>query len=197
LFVTTAESAQAQGYAQSKGVTIRKDALEKVQWYKAPLQIQILNAGPIVTDHRTAPAEPESFTIPIGPVGGGKSVVGGGSTIPAGGIRIGNPQAVRLVNNGLPKAQLGSNINESRLKPGRLPSGKSTNLLAGHPVKQKPGLIAHAGKQEVGTGPVAAVQPETRVFKYPNQGGVSASGGLSTSTSVSAVLKQRGSLLGK
>src|SRR4030095_2361408 len=90
LLILSAESARAQGYAQSQSVKMRADALEKVQWYKAPKQIQILPAGPIVRDYRTGPEEPETYTIPIGPVGGAKGANGAGSTIPAGGNCVGS-----------------------------------------------------------------------------------------------------------
>jgi len=196
ILLTWADSAQAQGYAQSNaGVTIRKDALEKVKWYNAPREFQIIDPSPTVRDFRSGPEENGTVTIPIGPVGSLRN--GKDASNPAGGLRVGTPQ-VRFLGSDLPNARLGSNINESRLKPGGLPSGKSTNLLAGTPVKQKPALVAHSERTLAGTRPVVAVKPDTKLLTYPSISSGTGSGqtGLSTSLTVSAKLKH-GSLLHK
>ncbi len=201
LFLVSAESAQAQSHAQAQGgVRLRKDVLEKVTFYKAPRQIQILDDGPIVRDHRTGAQDPGTVNIQLGPVGGGAAANGLPSTLPPGGLRLGGgTQGFRLENSNLPKAALGSNINESRLKPGGLPSGKSTNLLAGKPVKQPIATAARPGKLLNGSRPLVAAQQYQPLLTYPSIASTAAGSGkstFSTSATVTGVVKRR-SLLKK
>src|SRR5438876_6581906 len=89
--------------ASAQGIKVKKDALEKVQWYHAPREIQILNEDPSVRDMRGGSADPGQITIPLG---------GGGASGPRSGAM--NPNLL----NGLPKATFG----QSNIPAGGLPA---------------------------------------------------------------------------
>jgi hypothetical protein len=72
--ISCANPASAQ-----QSVTLRKDQLQKVEWFKAPLNIQIVDERPRVNDTRGGDEAPQDFVIPIGPIpsssaGGNQSV---------------------------------------------------------------------------------------------------------------------------
>ncbi|HEY9869004.1 MAG TPA: hypothetical protein V6D08_07545 [Candidatus Obscuribacterales bacterium] len=195
LFIISANPAEAQGYAQSQGVKVRKDALEKVTWYKHPIEIQILDTTPTIKDFRTPASAPGSIDIPLGPVGNAGANAAS-ATIPPGGLKLGGgPAGFRLESPGLPKVGFGSNINPSKLKPAQgLPSGSSTNLLAGK--FAKPAQATAPAPKMASPRPIIASQPTTKVATYQNLPVASVSGGssLKVTTGVKAVLK-RGDLL--
>jgi hypothetical protein len=193
--IISANPAEAQGYAQSQGVKVRKDALEKVNWYKHPRIIHIVDDSPIVRDHRTPESDAGSVTINVGPVGnaGGSGV---SATIPPGGLKLaGGPAGFRLENPGLPKVGFGSNINPSKLKPAQpLPQGSLAKQISG---KLSPPAQATAPVGKVASPrPVIASQPTTKVATYQNLPVASVSSGssLRITTDVSGKLK-RGDLL--
>lgn len=195
LFIVSAKPAEAQGYAQSQGVKVRKDALEKVTWYKAPRIIHIVDDSPIVRDHCTPDSDPGTVTINVGPVGNAGANAAS-ATVPPGGLKLGGgPAGFRLQDPGLPKVGFGSNINPSKLKPAQgLPSGSSTNLLAGK--FAKPAQQAVPAGQVANPRPIIASQPTTKVATYENPpvASVSGSSSLQVTTGVNARLK-RGDLL--
>jgi hypothetical protein len=142
--------AKAQQYPQAaNGPRIRKDAREKVDYYHAPREIQIIDDRPVVRDFREAPQQEEGIDLPPGPSGngggsggpGGGSMDGGGpSTIPSGGMHLpGNgrePGYRTPPGEGvpLPKSGFGrdTNIPARGMGPREsLPDGTSTNRLMG------------------------------------------------------------------
>jgi hypothetical protein len=82
-----------------QSVTLRKGQLQKVGWFKAPLNIQIVDERPRVTDTRGGDEAPQNFVIPIGPV---PSSSAGGN------------QSVRMVSNRLTPSGFQTNIPASK-----------------------------------------------------------------------------------
>jgi hypothetical protein len=125
--------------------TINSKAKEKVRWYNAPREVQIIDDRPIVKDFREAPSAPSSIQLPPGPQGaagfggGGAGALGGdgGDTLPAGGMPIGGGGPGYRTDPGsgpvaLPKADFGhqpSNIPARGMGPkGPLPGGFTTGI---------------------------------------------------------------------
>ncbi len=82
-----------------QSVTLRKDQLQKVGWFKAPLNIQIVDERPRVNDTRAGDEAPQNFVIPIGPI----------PSSSAGGI-----QSVKMVSNRLAPSGFQTNITASK-----------------------------------------------------------------------------------
>lgn len=172
---------------------------EQVRWYKAPLQLQIVDPRPILTDTRRSAEQPIAFDIPIAPMPDG---VVSGSATPLGntifipgvsGIRTSNPMVSNLPN--LQHASFGSNIPPGGLMPSSsLPAGRTTNMLFGKMCPPAPA----AGSAAPSAKRMPAGRPPVMVAKYSDPGhlvaSASASGAMHTTTSVSAKLK-RGQLL--
>jgi hypothetical protein len=78
-----------------QSVTLRKDQLQKVGWFKAPLDIQIVDERPRVTDTRAGEEAPQNFVVPIGPIPGSSA---------------GGNQSVKMVSNRLKPSGFKSNI---------------------------------------------------------------------------------------
>lgn len=79
-----------------QSVTLRKNQLQKVGWFKAPLNIQIVDERPRVNDTRAGDEAPQNFVIPIGPIPSSSA---------------GNNQSVRMVSNSLAPSGFQTNIN--------------------------------------------------------------------------------------
>ena len=80
-----------------QSVTLRKDQLQKVEWFKAPLNVQIVDERPRVNDTRGGDEAPQSFVVPIGPIPGSSA---------------GGNQSVKMVSNRLTPSVFRSNIPE-------------------------------------------------------------------------------------
>lgn len=199
-----ARLAQASVSYQQPAAVVRmpKKSLEKVRWFNAPRQIDIIDDRPIVHDHRTGPEAAESFDIPIVPLPMQVAQAGGNSPIPAGGIQVaggGLPYRTNTPMLGglptLPKVAYDSNIPAHGLaKHLNLPGATTTNRLAGKMMpksnpaqsQRRPGdLIAHL--------PIGNSSPAVWVYDKSTGHG-SAAGGATTSATVHAELR-RGALL--
>jgi hypothetical protein len=126
-----------QAQAQQSYVTIQKGQLQHAGWHTAPLQIQILDERPRVSDLRTPEQAPENFVIPISPM---PTVQGQTTSVGSG---------VRMVHSNLPQAGFGqTNIPAAGLGPARsLPSTRSGGLS---PIDKAPrpiGLTAPKGSE--------------------------------------------------
>lgn len=202
-----ARLAQASMSYQQPAAVVRmpKKSLEKVRWFNAPRQIDIIDDRPIVHDHRTGPEAAESFDIPIAPIPMQVAQAGGNSSIPAGGIQVpggGLPYRTNTPLLGglptLPKVAFDSNIPAHGLaQHSNLPGGTTTNRLAGKMLpksnpsqpQRRPGdLIAHA--------PNTNSLPAVWVYDKSTGHG-SASGGATTSATVHAELRRGALLSGK
>lgn len=119
----------------SEAQSVKKNALEKTNWYSSPREFQIVDDRPVIRDFREAPSDPGSIQLPPGPTGGmgsggggGSGAMGGGpSTLPSGGMQLGGPnQGFRNAPSGmgsLPKSGFGgTNIPARGMGPrGALP----------------------------------------------------------------------------
>jgi hypothetical protein len=202
--------------APANAQSINKNAKEKVRWYTAPREIQIIDDRPVVKDFREAPAAAQSIQLPPGPQsgggygGGGGGAMGGddGGTLPAGGMPMGGGGPGYRTDApggpvGLPKADFGhaqTNIPARGMGPrGPLPGGYTTNRLAGKMMPWSPGqgVNPNVGRSMGGSRPVAR-QAAAPAATYaapgggygPSVGGGSYGGG-GSSTSVSAKLLKK------
>lgn len=181
--------AEAQ-QAQAQGFKIKKDQLDKVEYYKAPRQIQILNEGPRVRDFRQ-PEVNQNYIINVPP---NPKAVTQTQVINAPGVQASGGTMMSVPN--LAPAGFGSNIPiGGTFKPGGLASGNSTNRLSGT-YKPKPA----ARKQSQGTTArprqaLVLAQPEAAMV-VPRPSGGSISGGERSSVEVYGTIKKRGALLG-
>lgn len=194
---------------------VNAKAREKVRWYNAPREIQIIDDRPVVKDFREAPSAPQSIQLPPGPGayggvgGGGGGAMGGddGGVLPAGGMPMGGGGPGYRTDSpsgpvGLPKADFGhqaSNIPARGLGPrGPLPGGQTTNRLAGRMMPWSPGqgVNPNVGRSAAGARrPVQAAAPAAASYNPgggygPSVGGGSY-GGSGSSTSVSARLLKK------
>jgi hypothetical protein len=174
--------------ANAQGFKIKTNALEKVDWYHAPKEYQILNAEPNVVDHRTGPATPDNFTINLGRPNAGGRVPGAGALVPV---------------SGLPKSGFGSNIPAAGMaQQSGLPAASSTNMLAGKYAKPatapaRPGsLLKSARSTPAAFSAPQPVKTASYGATYPSSGGAFGSSTTKSTTSVSGVVK-RGTLLQK
>jgi hypothetical protein len=143
-------SAVLPATAQGRPSSTDTRGLEKVRWYKAPLQIQILN-GPRATEFGGGSTGSGAYSLqPAGPV---SNIPGGGALPPAGlqsNIVGGAPvvAAPAMVQSpaSLPQAQFRSNVPVRQISQGpNLPSGASTNLMGKlFKPQQPPGYTAQA-----------------------------------------------------
>lgn len=186
--VSTVSLVDAQK-AQAEGFQVKAKQLDKATWHKAPLQIQLIDNRPRVTDHRQASEEP-TYLINVPPVQQGQSptqVINVGGAPGSGGTLINASK--------LPAAGFGSNIPVGgTAKPNNLPSGMSTNRLAGTykaPAAAQPGAFRPA---QAKPGQARAPQaPVAMIVSRPTGGSVS--GGTTTSANAYGKVLGRGSLL--
>ncbi|MCW5824054.1 MAG: hypothetical protein KIT34_14715 [Cyanobacteria bacterium TGS_CYA1] len=166
LFASSGDAAFAQG-----GFKIQKNKLDKVQYYHAPREMQILDERPFIKDFREAPSAPEMVPLPPGPKGaaGGYGGNGGGAAgdIPSGGgsapmqmggtgpaYRSGSPSSAGAMP--LPKSGFGreTNIPAGGMAPkNALPDGTNTNRLAGRMMTPK----QQSGPSGVGAAPARSM----------------------------------------
>ena len=204
----------AAAIAPADAQTINPKAKEKVRWFTAPREIQIIDDRPIVKDFREAPSAASQLQLPPGPQGasgvggGGAGALGGddGGTIPAGGMPMGggNQPAYRTGDNSnpvaLPKSGFSgpSNIPARGMGPkGPLPGGYSSNQLAGKIKPWTPTSPQMAGPARGGGNGGGRPVANTPAATYnpgggygPSVGSSSGSGG-GASTSVSAKLLRK------
>lgn len=200
--------------------TINQKSKEKVRWYNAPREFQIIDDRPIVKDFREAPSAAQPFQMPPGPQsspgfsGGGAGAMGddGGGTLPAGGMPIpggGGPGPGNLpyrTDNGpglgnLPKADFShaqSNIPARGMGPkGPLPGGFTTGMMGkvmpfnkAQPTMGNPA----AGMANAARRANTATRASTPVASYGGGYGPStgsSAGGSSTATQVHGKLLNR------
>jgi len=171
------------------GVTrIKNNTLEHVGWYKAPIEVQIINDGPRVNDLRTQevnrtfdirirplPPAQESTTV-IDPDGPGNSV---------GGMQTGAPATIRINTNRPPRSGFESNIPASGpRRPSGLPIGSTTNRLAGQPFVQGSMLHPAVSKPKPANASKPAVPSRTETYGDP----VARASGFSGSSAHSLVI---------
>lgn len=205
----------AVAIAPANAQNINTKAKEKVRWYNAPREIQIIDDRPIVKDFREAPSAPQQIQLPPGPQayggvgGGGGGAMGGddGGTLPAGGMPLGNGGGPGYRTDspsgpvGLPHADFGhaqTNIPARGLGPRTpLANGTTTNRLAGKMMPWSPGQgvnpnVAPAARRAAASpkyvAPAASYNPAGGYG--PSVGGGNYGGG-GSSTSVSAKLLRK------
>lgn len=185
--------------AQQSMISVRKDAMEKVTFYRSPLRYQYVDDGPIISDHRTPPQAAQMLQLPIAPLPEGAmmqpgSIPPGGIPIPGNGVyRSSSPMITGLPS--LPRVGFDTNIPaRSPVVARNLPGGASTNLLGRlYKPQQQSGARAQSAR------PMAiAAQHEPAVATYKDNGGGSATqtGWMRVTTQVSAKIKP-GDLLRK
>lgn len=181
------EEAKAQN-----SVNLKKGQLQQAGWYKSPLQVQILDDGPKVSDYRTAPSNDNGYNIPIAPMGNN------GGRIPEGGMPFqtgSGPVQARMQQSALPQSGFGgSNIPARGMGPAMaLPAAKMGGLGAQYANQNKASTNVNA--RPVGLGKPAAVTAKSAPtaasyggsYGAGSGGGYGGSGG-STSTAVRAKL---------
>lgn len=82
-----------------QSVTLRKGQLQQAGWYKAPLNVQITDERPRVSDFRHGEEAEQNFVIPLGPVPGSPS---------------GGNQSVRMLSNHLTPSGFQTNISAQK-----------------------------------------------------------------------------------
>ncbi|MBK8223441.1 MAG: hypothetical protein IPK73_20710 [Candidatus Obscuribacter sp.] len=186
LVLSCGSEAKAQG-----SVNLKKGQLQQAGWHKSPLQVQILDDGPVVKDYRTAPANDQGFNIPIAPVGNG------GGRIPEGGLPFqtgSGPVMPRMQQSSLPQAGFGTNIPARGMGPAMaLPQAKMGGLGNQYANQQKAATNVAArpvGLGKPASGMRAAAAPASYGSSYGGSGGGGSysGGGSSSSTSVRAKL---------
>lgn len=136
-------------FAQTR---VKKDSLEKANWYTAPREFQIIDDRPVVKDFRSAP--PGAGTVSI-PNGNGYS-----------------QEPVRMNTSSLPQSGFATNIPASGIRSnGPLP-GVNRGVM-GRTIRPRP-VVAR------GSTVPQAVNPGSLIKSYGGYG--TASGGVSTST---------------
>lgn len=180
---------------------------DKVTFFNAPRQFQILDERPIIKDFREAPSAPNMIQLPPPPQGFGGGMGGGGAgAMPGGGDGMGGAPvqlqappgypAYRNPTNpmgALPKSGFGgpSNIPAGGMGPRTaLPNGQSTGVHA-NLMTPIPRAAASAGPgRAMRAAPVAAAPAAT--YGGPSytraSGPVSSGGGMSSSSNVSGSL---------
>lgn len=202
------DAADAQGYANNSkgGYRIDRSQLQRADWNKSRMEVQLLDMTPIVKDFRGGQQE-DSYTINLGPaaqIPGRNYVInapgsgGQGQGMQDGGGRpVGGPGFVTI--SGLPRS--GFEANAPFAKPigamRNLPNGKSTNLLAGSNAGVTGQLMTKAATRPRLTGSNArpgSVAP-VAVMSYNNGDCRNAGGSVerygSTQTSVVGLLRSR------
>ncbi len=184
--IASAQQAQAQGFK------IKKDQLDKVEYYKAPRQIQILDNRPRIRDFRE-PEVNQQYIINVPPA---PAAVAQTQVINVPGVQGSGGTMMNVPN--LPQSGFGSNIpSGGTLKPGGLASGNSTNRLLGTykpPAAAKP-TPAKLPVKSPRPGQILIAQPPTvMVVPRPSSGAVS--GGMNSSAEVHGTVQKR-SLLGQ
>lgn len=204
--------------ADAQGNSVNAKAKDKVRWYNAPREFQIIDDRPVIKDFREAPSSGQQIQLPPGPQafggmgGGGGGAMGGddGGTLPSGGMPLGGggQPAYRTGGpmdpmGGLPKADFGhrpSNIPAGGMGPkGPLPGGFTTNRLAGKMMPWSPGqgVNPNVGRMAGNRGAARPVQAAAPAATYNPAGGYGPSvgggsyGGGGSSTSVSARLLKK------
>jgi hypothetical protein len=155
----------AQGNAGGGSIKINKNHLDRVKWYEAPREYQIINDGPNVVDRRVPDQAPDSVqvNIPALPVAPGKQYVygdpsGGG----AGAIRI-SPQ-----QNNLPAAGFQQNANHVQHINGLQP-GSSTPVVGGG---SAPSLTINSGSKKIVNATMKPISTQpVKVAKYGDYSG--------------------------
>ncbi|MFN8655296.1 MAG: hypothetical protein U0105_03055 [Candidatus Obscuribacterales bacterium] len=200
--------------------TANVKAKEKVHWYNAPREFQIIDDRPIIKDFREAPQGPQQVQLPpppqgFGGVGGGGGGANGGDdggTMPSGGMPMqgsmpGGPYRTDGPMTGnpipLPNARgfgaQGTNIPSRGMGPkGPLPGGFSSGIHGKIMPWAKPTPVAGAGAGRpngMGRPSASGVAnvPSAASYggNYGPSGSASGAGGNSTSTAVHGYLLNR------
>jgi hypothetical protein len=162
--------------AHAQGVRIPKNALQKAEWYRAPLSIQVTDDRPTV---RYFPKAESNDSVLIDP------------TLPRAAASGSAPSSVNVLRSNLPQAGFGSNISSPRtLLPRNLPDGHSSNLLAGRMAQpqslpqpnqssSRKSLLSHA-PLPTASGP--------SILQYTDSAPVTGSSSLLTKTHVNGIL---------
>ncbi len=130
-------------------VTLRKNQLQQVGWFKAPLNVQITDERPHVSDLRRADEGPQNFVIPVGP----------GPTAKASGN-----QGVRMMSNHLTPSGFQTNISAAnpvrQLSPAKM-GGLTPRAAQAAAVRPIGANSNKAAKQNIFTGPTLATMKST------------------------------------
>lgn len=190
--LSTASIAGAQ-QAQAQGFQVKKNQLDKVEFYHHPPEIQILNEDPTIKDFRKREVQ-KQYLINVGP---GPQPVQTTEVINVpGASQSGGMNPVGLSR--LQPAGFGSNIPAGgTFKPSSLPNGASTNRLMGTykpqaAAKPSPSKVNSAAKPSQAR---TAAPQAVMIVPRPAASGGSTSGGTTTSSDVYGTVQKRGSLL--
>jgi len=141
-----------QAALAQNSVTLHKGQLPQAGWYKAPLNIQITDDRPRVSDFRTPDEVPQDIIIPIGPVKGGQPQTVGSPGVkmvrsnltPAYGGQS-NISARKPINAGaLPPTTMGghSPVDKPQPRPIGMPAGPAREMIVAAQRQQKPAAAA-------------------------------------------------------
>lgn len=184
---------QVEASAQNAGsINIKKNQLQQAGWHKSPLQVQILDDGPVIKDYRTAPASDQGYNIPLAPTGNN------GGRIPEGGLPFNTgsgPVTPRIQTPNLPQAGFGSNIPARGMGPATALPGVKMGGLGNQYAQQQQSKSTVAarpvGLGKPASGMRAAAAPASYGSSYGGSGGGGGyygGGGSSSSTAVRAKL---------
>lgn len=182
---------QSAPAAFANGFSVKKDELEKVEFYKARRKVDILEEGPIINDRRTAPAASKIYQINLPPLATPSPTI---TQINVPGTPQG--QGLIYVDSGTPPpAGFESNMRSLQSRDG-LP-GTKMGVMRNHSVN---GHMKAPAKPDNGLKIKPANSAPQRVFKYTNMdsGSITGSTGNSSKTRVTGTIKspiKKGDLL--
>lgn len=189
---------------------IQTNRLDKVKFFNAPREVQIIDERPIVRDFREAPSAPSTIDLPPAPQGfGGGSGGGGGGALPMNDLSPtsgmpmmgapGDPGYRTPTSSSLPLPKSGfggTNIPARGMAPRTaLPNGQSTgvhaNLMTPIARQAQPGSGMGAGSRGAMAPAAAPAAAYSRGYSTTPSSGAGyggSSGGMNSSTSLTGKL---------
>ena len=175
--------------SSAQGINVDPSKLPKAdKFYKHRLKIDILDERPEVTDHRRAPAAPNTYFIPIAPLAApaGQHTVlpvsgGSGGTVPGG---------VIVDGNSLPVADFESNMRSLKSPRKSLPATRSGGVPTPAVNRDVSGRVVPTGKNRPRNSRPSAGQSKVMGYERPANSGY-ASDSSSVKVKVQGELKSK------
>lgn len=194
---STAPAMGQNASPRAGSIKINKGLPDGSHFYKAPLNIDIIDDSPHVHDRRPRPEAAQTIEIVVPPIqqpSGGSAVNGGtGAGSTPGTIRITPDQDGRIL--GKPGFQ--SNVPARGMAPGKpLPPGITTGVHAAMPTKnaQKPVSVSTSKPGQLVNAPLASAPAQPKMYQAAAPTHVSSSSEVTMSVS-GKVTSGRGNLL--
>lgn len=192
ILIFSCPTANAQYADREGGIKVNTRALERVESHRSPLQLQLIDDRPRLTDHRRPETQPDTLIIYPSPLGTvpGRSIVIGNPASPSGPgespFRTQNP----MVSNTHELSPAGF---QSNYRPGPspfaqgLPKGSSSAGLSNYSETQ---VSAKLGPQSQAAKPLATQAKPQATMAYPAYATGNASGGQERRVSTGVLAKR-------